>query len=173
MFKANTTLVAIIIFACFGTANLAIAQLTVTPNSGCSDGSMQGSPIEATNDESPTVGNLSFSLTHACAAGADAAFIVIGAPTVGPLVDWNLADPCFANWTSVPATCGQSHMLLYDLQGSFARNGKMIFPFPIPNLPGLVAFTAANPLCFQFVCINTSLASPCVSISAGAELRIL
>ncbi len=162
-----------LIWACVITS-VASAQLTVVQNSGCTaDGSPPGE-LFAQGAQAPTLGNLTFAIEHVCPIGATASFFILGAcEQTLPLPDIDLSDPCFNGWTT-PVSCGQSWAQLYALDGALTTQGKVIWAFPLPNIPELVTFTQTTPLCVQFVCVDLVIGgqSQCVSISKGLSVVV-
>lgn len=151
------------------------AQLTPLPASGCSESSSVGTDVFAVDDQVPQLGNFGFALEHLCEVGSNAAFFVFGVCATGSPVDWNLNDPCFGAWATMPSSCvNVVDDLTASLDGSLTRQGgKVIVPFPIPNIPALVTFTQSTPLCFQFICVDLNAANPCRSVSRGVSMTIL
>lgn len=155
-------------------AATAAAQLTVIPNTGCRDGVSTGSDVYPIANQQPTIGNVAFGLGYTCPPGATAAFVVWGTCNAGPLIDWDLSATCFNWWTTTPGTCRQVYGTLYPLGGNVARQGKVVWPLPIPNEPALITFTQTTPLCFQFIAVDLDVDPDlCYEVSAGLQLQFM
>lgn len=162
-----------LISAVLVTAAFATAQVTPVAATGCSEGLVGGDAPFAVDGQAPAVGNLTFALEHSCNPGSNAAFFFFGG-CEAPLVDWNLTDSCFGAWSPLPSSCGKavSDLGLAVFGDLVRQGGKVTFAIPIPNLPSLISYTATNPICVQFICVDLTRPNPCLGVSTGLQIQI-
>ncbi len=156
-------------------ASVASAQLTQVANTGCSDGVVGGGAITSFANGVPTSGNLLYTLEYTCPSPASHAIMIVGlCQTSGSPVNWDLNNVCFSSWTAPPTSCGMAFSTVSFLSGAPLNSSTFLSPFPIPSIPGLPAFTQANPICFQVVCLQIQQQPilNCVEVSAGAQLIV-